>query len=188
MHMDDLRPGDEERVRQVAAMLVAAFAEHYPDAWPDLASALAEVGESFAEGRISRVALEEDGRVVGWIGGIAEYDGLVWELHPLVVDPARQGRGVGRALVADFEERVRERGGLTITLGTDDEDGRTSLGGVDLFPNPLEHLRTIRNLRRHPFEFYAKLGYAITGVVPDANGPGKPDILMGKSVARRDVG
>ena len=105
-------------------------------------------------------------------------------LHPLVVDPARQGEGIGRALVADFEQRVRERGGLTITLGTDDEDGRTSLGGVDLFPDPLERLQSIRSLRRHPFEFYAKLGYAIIGVVPDANGLGKPDILMGKSVAR----
>ncbi len=184
MRVDDLRPADKERVQRVAGMLVAAFAEHNPEAWPDLESALAEVGESFAEGRISRVALDDDGAVLGWIGGIPEYDGLVWELHPLVVDPARQGEGIGRALVADFEARVRERGGLTITLGTDDEDGRTSLGGVDLFPDPLERLQSIRNLRRHPFEFYAKLGYAIIGVVPDANGLGKPDILMGKSVAR----
>jgi aminoglycoside 6'-N-acetyltransferase I len=32
----------------------------------------------------------------------------------------------------------------------------------------------------HPFLFYRKLGYTVTGVVPDANGPGKPDILMSK--------
>ena len=34
--------------------------------------------------------------------------------------------------------------------------------------------------RGHPFGFYQKLGYVIIGVVPDANGWGKPDIIMGK--------
>jgi hypothetical protein len=38
----------------------------------------------------------------------------------------------------------------------------------------------IKNLHRHPFEFYQKAGFSIVGVVPDANGPGKPDILMAK--------
>jgi len=34
-----------------------------------------------------------------------------------------------------------------------------------------------------PFEFYQKCGFVIVGVVPDANGLGKPDILMAKRVA-----
>jgi hypothetical protein len=29
-------------------------------------------------------------------------------------------------------------------------------------------------------EFYQKLGYVIVGVIPDANGFGKPDIFMAK--------
>jgi len=37
-------------------------------------------------------------------------------------------------------------------------------------------------VKGHPFEFYQKQGYVITGVVPDANGVGKPDILMSKRV------
>ena len=68
------------------------------------------------------------------------------------------------------------------TLGTDDEDDMTTLSGVDLYPNVWEHVANIKNLKRHPYEFYRKMGYAITGVVPDANGPGKPDILMSKRV------
>ena len=28
--------------------------------------------------------------------------------------------------------------------------------------------------------FYQKLGYEIVGLIPDANGPGKPDIMMAR--------
>ena len=56
----------------------------------------------------------------------------------------------------------------------------TTLSGVSLYPNPWEHIASIKNLKGHPYEFYQKQGYTITGVVPDANGPGKPDILMSK--------
>jgi aminoglycoside 6'-N-acetyltransferase I len=132
--------------------------------------------------RICRIALGRDGDVLGWIGGIAEYDGRVWELHPLVVAPMYQGMGIGRALVLDFELRVGERGGLTILLGTDDQDGMTTLSGVDLFSHPWRRIQAIENLKRHPYEFYERLGYAIVGVVPDANGRGKPDILMAKKI------
>lgn len=184
LQMRDLTASDTAAIEQAAAILMAAFAEHAPQAWPDLASARVEVCESFDAGRISRIAQDERGDVAGWIGGVPAYDGRVWELHPLAVRPDRQGQGIGRALVADFEAQVRSRGGLTIWLGTDDEDGRTSLAGVDLFPDVLDHLVHIRNLRHHPYEFYQKLGYVITGVLPDANGLGKPDIFMAKSMAR----
>ena len=182
MHIVDLRPEDTSTISQVAALLVEGFAINWPEAWPDMESALEEVRESFAEGRISRVALNEDGTVSGWIGGISQYNGYVWELHPLVVRVSQQGKGIGHALVADFEERVKERGGLTITLGTDDVSQQTSLSEINLFPNVWEHIGQIKNLKQHPYEFYQKLGYSIVGVIPDANGPGKPDILMAKSV------
>jgi aminoglycoside 6'-N-acetyltransferase I len=182
MHIVDLRPDDESTIHQIATLLVEGFAVNWPEAWPDLKSAVEEVRESFEAGRISRVALDEDGTILGWIGGISQYDGRVWELHPLVVRISHQGQGIGRALVADLEERVKERGGLTIILGTDDENYQTTLSGVNLFPDVWQHIVHIRNLKRHPYEFYQKLGYVIVGVIPDANGPGKPDILMAKSV------
>jgi|TARA_B100002003_G_C14066615_1_gene513268 aminoglycoside 6'-N-acetyltransferase I len=109
-------------------------------------------------------------------------NGGVWELYPLVVKPVSQGMGVGAALVADLEECIAARGGVTVTLGSDDETGLTSLSGIDLYPDITEHIRNIRNLNRHPYEFYQKQGYVITGVVPDANGWGKPDIMMSKRI------
>ena len=169
-------------MRQVAALLVEGFREQAPDAWPTPDDALREVRESFGADRLSRIAVDQDGAVLGWIGGIRQYDGHVWELHPLVVHPGRRRRGIGRALVADLEARVRERGGLTLWLGTDDETGQTSLGGVDLYPDVCAHIAAIRNLRGHPYEFYRRLGFVIVGVIPDANGPDKPDILMAKRV------
>ncbi|HEX2184179.1 MAG TPA: GNAT family N-acetyltransferase [Chloroflexota bacterium] len=179
--MIDLEPGDEETIRQTASLLVEGFKENWPDAWPNVDAALKEVRESFGEGRMSRVAVDEEGgAVLGWIGAISSYDGNVWELHPLVVDPAHWKRGIGRALIADLEERAREAGVLTMYLGTDDQTGMTSLAGVDLYPGVLDHAREIRNVRGHPFEFYQRCGYEIVGLLPDANGFGKPDIFMAK--------
>ncbi|HEU5382901.1 MAG TPA: GNAT family N-acetyltransferase [Ktedonobacteraceae bacterium] len=184
MQIVDLQAENESAILQVAAMVVEGFAANWPESWPDLASALEEVSESFQKGRISRIALDEDGTILGWIGGIRQYQGHVWELHPLVVHVSHQGQGIGHALVADLEERVRACGGLTITLGTDDVTGQTSLSGVHLYPQIWAHVANIRNLSQHPYEFYQKQGYVIVGVIPDANGLGKPDILMAKSLVR----
>ena len=180
----DLQPQDETTIRRVAALLVEGFATNWPDAWPDLASALECVREFFEAGRISRIARDEDGTVLGWIGGTSQYNGHVWELHPLVVRISSQGKGIGRALVQDLERLVKERGGLTILVGTDDENDLTTLSGVNLFSDVYTHITNIKNLKKHPYEFYQKLGFVIVGVVPDANGLGKPDILMAKSMIR----
>jgi len=182
MQIIDLRADDLAAVQQVTSMLVEGFKEHSPHAWPDSEAALQEVRESLQPDRISRIAVDEHGNVLGWIGGIRQYDGYAWELHPLIVCPDHQGKGIGTALVSDLEAQVRQRSGVTIYLGTDDEDNMTTLAGIDLYPNVIEHLGKIKNLRRHPYEFYQKMGYTIVGVIPDANGPGKPDILMAKRV------
>ena len=120
----DLLPEDEDAVRQAATLLFEVFKEHHPNAWPTMEAAMEEVKETFGENRISRVAVDSDGLVLGWIGGIGaersqEY---AWELHPLVVRPEWQGRGLGSVLVADLEDKVRQRGGCVIWLGADDEN------------------------------------------------------------------
>lgn len=171
-----------EFIREIAEVLIDGFRVTGIEPWENLDAAIEEVRQSLSENRISRVALDADEKVLGWIGGIEEYEGFVWEMHPLVIRSDIQKTGIGRALVEDFENQVRLRGGKTIRLGTDDENNRTSIGDVDLYPNILENVLNIRNLRGHPFEFYQKLGYVISGVIPDANGFGKPDILMCKRV------
>ncbi|PIG92647.1 GNAT family N-acetyltransferase [Gloeocapsopsis sp. IPPAS B-1203] len=169
-------------IQQTATLLFDSFKEHWATAWTNLDSALQEVHESLAPDRISRIAVDDNGTVLGWIGGISQYNGNVWELHPLVVHSEFRHRGIGRALVLDLEDKVRERGGITLWVGTDDEDNMTSLSGVNLYPKVWEHIINIKNLRNHPYEFYQKLGFTIVGVMPDANGLGKPDIYMAKSL------
>ena len=147
----NLEPSNQELIHETADLLYRVFSGN-PNAWPTFESALSEVQESFGQGRISLIA-QSDGKVLGWIGGIEQYDGHVFELHPLVIDPLYQRRGIGTSLVRALEREVRARGAVTIWLGTDDEDGRTSLFGIDLYPDVLEKLGAIQNLNSHPYEF-----------------------------------
>ena len=57
----DLDAGDEEAIRQAANLLVEGFRDDWPEAWPTEEEALEEVREALGEGRISRVALGEEG-------------------------------------------------------------------------------------------------------------------------------
>ena len=58
----------------------------------------------------------------------------------------------------------------------------TSLGGIDLYPVLPNALGTARSWGRHALPFYLRLGFRIIGVMPDANGPGRPDIFLGKKI------
>jgi aminoglycoside 6'-N-acetyltransferase I len=169
-----------QMVGQVAEMLFEGFRDRWPDAWPNLETSIAEVQESLGEGRISLVAVADD-VAVGWIGAIRAYRNA-WELHPLVVAGSRRGEGIGTRLVERVEDRIAGMGGGTLYLGTDDQDGSTTVSGADLYPDPLRHLSMIQG--DHPFQFYRKLGFSLVGVIPDANGPGQPDILLAKRIGK----
>ena len=181
MKLIDLATAAPETREQAARLLHESF--DHPNGWPTLSSARGELEDIMREG--FAIALLEDGMLSGWIGGLPEYQGKVWELHPLVVQPARRRQGLGRALVAAFEQEAAARGALTVTLGTDDDSGITSLADADLYADIPRHIAGLRDLgRSHPFLFYQKLGYVVTGLMPDANGPGRPDIYMSKAVRR----
>ena len=167
-------------IDQVAEMLFEGFRYRWPDAWPDLDESTAEVQESLDEGRISLVAVAGD-IAIGWIGAIRAYPNA-WELHPLVVAASRRGERIGTRLVEAVQDRIAGMGGGTLYLGTDDQDGSTTVSGADLYPDPLRHLSKIQG--DHPFQFYRKLGFSLVGVIPDANGPGQPDILLAKRIVK----
>lgn len=168
---------NQEQRTQAAQIL----ADSIPVGWPTPEDALEEVQERLIPENTMLAAVEGD-IVLGWGGILAPiYDGNVFELHPLAVRSDRRKQGIGRAIVIALEEEARHRGGLTIYLGADDEkgDGETSFANVDLYENLPKRIETF-NPGTHQAGFYIKLGYKIIGVMPDANGIGKPDIIFGK--------
>lgn len=177
----DLRLRGDDWHQRVASLLHEGFAEFPSGAWPDIDAARREVELSLGEGRLSIIAVEDDD-IAGWIGGIARYGVITWELHPLVVKKSRRGLGIGTMLVRELEGVVREAGGMNIYLGTDDEYGRTSLSGIELYPGAAEKLASLNDTGHHPFAFYRKAGYEVVGIIPHANGFGRPDIIMAKLI------
>ncbi len=178
---------DTARIDAVARILFESFRDLSPTWLETFDAARQAVVESLEPDGIGRVLVVGD-QVAGWVGIRHDY-GSVWELHPLVVAVGFRGRGFGRALVGDVEALAAARGGLTMLLGTSDEAGRTNLSGRDLFPDPLAALGNVVVTGAHPLPFWIALGYTVVGVVPDAEGPGKPTIHLAKRLRSpaRDV-
>jgi aminoglycoside 6'-N-acetyltransferase I len=205
----DLHHANESLLEQAAKLLMDTFLEKGIQSWPTIESARKEVTEcvtpgylcfgaiaSFANGEQSQTAIRNEiinttditnnsqanSELLGWIGLRPMYT-KTWEMHPLAVSTQHQGLGIGRTLLEFIEHQARNQGIEGIFLGTDDETGRTSLSGRD-FPQHslLDALKTVQNTNQHPLEFYQKCGYQIVGAIPHANGFGKPDIFMWKSL------
>ncbi len=167
---------NKNQIIQAAQILTDSI----PIGWPTLQDALAEINELLIPENTLLAAVEND-IVIGWGGILPEYNGKVFEIHPLVVRSDRRRQGIGRAIVTALEDEARKQGGLTIYAGADDErgDGETSLANVDLYDDLPEKIKSF-SPGTHQSGFYLKLGYKIIGVMPDANGVGKPDIYLGK--------
>jgi aminoglycoside 6'-N-acetyltransferase I len=176
--IDDLTAADGDAIEEAAELLHATFSPL--GVWTTMVEARDEVIASTSADRVSRVARSPEGAVIGWIGAIREYDGLVWELHPIVVDESHRRHGVGRALTLDLQAILTARGALTLWAGSDDLAGETSLGGVDLYSALPKRLAAVHSWGGHPLPFYRRLGFHVIGVMPDANGPGRPDIFLAK--------
>jgi aminoglycoside 6'-N-acetyltransferase I len=171
---------DDPQLRDAARILREAIAG---PSYKQPGEAEAETASFLTGSERFALAAIDGAAVRGWVGGVRGYSHAL-ELHPLVVDPSLQRQGIGQALVAALEAQAVAEGYLTVHLGTDDEVGGTSLFGADLFPDVLAKLARIEpSPGGHPFFFYRRLGYEPVGLLPDANGFGKPDILMAKRVA-----
>jgi aminoglycoside 6'-N-acetyltransferase I len=168
-------------VKEAADLLAECFPHAYGDC------ALEEMNAILDEERIAVMAVE-DNHLIGFTGAIPQYGVTGWELHPLVVNKAYRKKGIGSQLVYALENEVTARGGVVMYLGTDDEFGQTTLSGTDLYDDLFEKIQKIENIGGHPYEFYQKIGYKIVGVIPDANGFGKPDIWMAKRLTGKQCG
>lgn len=177
-----LNPHQPDEMDEAARILVEEFREFAPDAWPDLASARAEIADIVAKEGFLFAAFDPSGALIGWAGGLPLNGVAAWELHPLVVSGATRKAGTGRALVDAVSREAGRRGGAVLFAGSDDETGGTSIGGKDLWDDPLAHLARIKNLKNHPYEFYLRIGFKLVGVLPDASGPGKPDIWLARKI------
>jgi len=171
---------EENHIRQVAELLKDGFSDTGTEAWQTIEECLKDVRDSLGDKKISRIALGAEKEMLGWAAGAPLYGNVTWELEVIVVERGNRNKGIGSGLLGDFESEVKLRGGLNVFLGTDDENFRTSIGGTELYPDPLSHLSYLQNINQHPFEFYKKRGYTVVGVLPDANGIGKPDIFMSR--------
>ncbi len=166
--------------RKLAAACAKLLHETFPHAVaPDVAK---KCVENLLDEKNLLLAASEDGDLVGFVGALKEEYSHAAELHPLIVKAEHRHQGVGRRLVGELESRLAADGFLTVYLGTDDEDFRTSLSESDLFEDTFDKIAANRNKADHPYSFYEKIGYRIVGVIPDANGPAKPDIIMAKRI------
>ena len=181
-NITDLRIKDTDIIKQLAPLVHEAFQAHAPGWLPTVAEAEEEILESLEPKKISRVLLDAARQPLGWIGAIPHNSGRIWEIHPLVIAASEQGKGYGQQLVRDLERLASARGVLTLEAGTSDQTEATTLSGVDLYKDPAQAIANIGNLKRHPYEFYVKIGFKVVGVMPDAEGPGKPGIILAKRV------
>lgn len=171
---------NKKQLNAAARML----SDSLPNGWPTLKDALNEIDQLLKSNNNYMIAVVEKDMVLGWAGLLEPiYNGNVIELHPLVVKFDVRGQGIGKSLVLELENEAKKRGCSTIYLGSDDESekGETSLANVDLYDDLPTHIKKF-NPGTHPSGFYLKMGYKIIGVMPDANGIGKPDIIFGKSL------
>ncbi len=176
IEFDDLSPADWS---QAAGILRAAL-ERLPSGYSAPGDAEAEVELRRLQDEWLGYAALEGEMLVGWIGALRTYS-HGWEIHPLVVAPEWQRRGIGSALLGVLEGRARSDGVLTLFLGSDDDYGGTNLFGQDVWSDVHGAARTAQpSPAGHALGFYRRHGFEVVGLLPDVNGAGRPDILMAK--------
>ncbi|MCL1998169.1 MAG: GNAT family N-acetyltransferase [Turicibacter sp.] len=174
-----------ELLEQAKRLLLDTFTK--VGMWLDLdeKEAAETIEESLEDGNIC-IGIKIGEQLIGWVGLRPMYK-LTWELHPLVLAMEWHGRGYGKILMQELEQQARKRGIIGIFVGSDDEAGKTSLSNPTITNENVaaifDEIRNISNYDSHPYEFYVKCGFSIVGIIPNANGKQKPDILLWKDIS-----
>ena len=168
MHIGGLRVGDRARL---AELLVDTGAFHADEV--DVALALFDLthcengsGADDAPVDYEFVGAFDEDQLIGYacFGATPATEGT-YDLYWLAVDPAMQGRGVGRALVREVETKLTGRGGRLLVVET---SSRPDYDGT----------RT----------FYARSGYVEAARVRDFYAPADDRILLTTRLTTRDGG
>ena len=150
-YRDEPRGSDVGRVRE----MVEATGFFTP---AEVAVAVELVDDRLARGPASdyRFVFGEDGdRAVGYACfGPIPLTQSSWDLYWIVVDPLEQGRGAGRALLAESERRIALGGGRRIYVET-----------------------SSRPAYEPTRRFYERCGYEVTATLEDFYGPGDGKVV-----------
>jgi ribosomal protein S18 acetylase RimI-like enzyme len=120
----------------------------------------ASIADPEGSGYASMVALA-DGAVAGYVCfGPTPMTAATWDLYWIAVDPALQGRGIGRALYGAFAAHMQARGGRNIRIETSSKEDYAATGG-----------------------FYDRLGFAITGRLRDFYAEGDDLLVFYRTLA-----
>jgi ribosomal protein S18 acetylase RimI-like enzyme len=142
------------------AGLLARIPQFKPD---EVAVALELIDASIADAKGSGyecLVAVLDGALVGYTCvGPTPMTESTWDLYWIAVDPALQGRGVGRALYAAFVERMRTRAGRNVRIETSSKEDYAATGG-----------------------FYERLGFRIDGRLRDFYAEGDDLLTFYKSI------
>jgi len=147
-------PGDRERLLEI----VSAVGNFTPE---EVETAMEVIDEGLAgsgRGDYFLNVLEEDSRVVGYEchGPTPLTDGT-YDLYWIAVDPASQGGGRGRALLAHAEEDVRRRRGRLLLIETSSQESYNATK-----------------------RFYERSGYPLVARIPDFYRQGDDKLVYAK--------
>jgi len=131
---------------------------------PEVAVAVELVDERLQKGPASGyefLLLEHEQQLIGYTcyGEIACTVGS-FDLYWIVVSPAHQGQGVGRKLLAETENRIRQQHGRQIYADT---------SGRELYASTRQ--------------FYERCGYQVAAVLDDFYAPGDAKVIYHKQLS-----
>lgn len=129
---------------------------------------------------------EESERVIAFVGVLRHVFPYAYQIEPLIVKEPFRGQGVGGRLLELIEFKLKDEGVRTLFITGPDTTGETSLYNKDLFDGEgiVHHLSTV-DYGHEALSFYTKRGYQVSGVIPEANGAGKPEIMLAKRISQK---
>jgi ribosomal protein S18 acetylase RimI-like enzyme len=148
-----LQPGDREAVREMTRATGLFRADEV-----DIAVEVFDGAQrALTDADYGTVGAEAGGQLVGWVAwGATPGTVGTWHCYWIVVDPARQGEGIGSALLEAMERRLDGRARLIVV----ETSGRHDYGPTRAF--------------------YARRGYEARSRIPDFYAPGDDQVVFVK--------